>query len=72
MYTISQTILLKQYHITAEAISKDRLGIKAEDIGTHSIWSLSTIAIFLVNTPIFVIMLVGRWSSDAFLYYIHK
>ena len=29
-------------------------------------------AMFLDNTPVFLIMLVGRWSSDAFLKYMRK
>jgi len=27
-------------------------------------------AMYLTNTPIYMIMLIGRWTSDAFLHYI--
>ena len=57
---------------TAEAIGEDKLGFTSVDIGTHSVRSGAAMAMFLDNTPIFFIMLVGRWSSDAFLKYIRK
>jgi hypothetical protein len=29
-------------------------------------------AIYLAGIPVFTIMVLGRWLSDAFLHYIHK
>lgn len=29
-------------------------------------------AMYLAGVPVYTIMLLGRWSSDAFLHYIHK
>jgi hypothetical protein len=29
-------------------------------------------AMYLAGVPAFTIMLIGRWSSDAFLWYIHR
>jgi hypothetical protein len=29
-------------------------------------------AMYLAGVPVFMIMLLGRWSSDAFLHYIRK
>ena len=54
------------------AIGKAVLGYGPEDVGTHSIRSGAAMAMFLADTPLFVIMLQGRWSSDAFLRYIRK
>eukprot|EP00957_Ditylum_brightwellii_P039652 3000198-Ditylum_brightwellii.AAC.1 len=51
---------------------EDKLGFKAEDIGTHSIRLAAAMSMFLDNIPVFLIMLVERWSSDAFLKYIRK
>jgi hypothetical protein len=51
-------------------IGKDRLGYGPEEIGTHSIWSGATKAMYLAIVPVYTIMLLGRWSSDAFLHYI--
>ena len=54
------------------AIGEARLGIKKEDAGTHSIRSDAAIEMYLSKCPVFMIMLIGRWSSDAFLCYIRK
>jgi hypothetical protein len=48
------------------------LGIKKEDVGTHSIRSGAAMAIYLGKCPVFMIMLIGTWSSNAFLQYIRK
>lgn len=54
------------------AIGKATLGYGPDDVGTHSLRSGAAMAMFLADTPLFVIMLQGRWSSDAFLRYIRK
>ena len=53
-------------------IGEDKLGIKAEDIGTHSVRSGSAMAMYLAHVAVYTIMMIGRWSSDAFLRYIRK
>jgi hypothetical protein len=54
------------------AIGEARLGFKKEAVGTHSIRSGAAMAMYLGKCPVFMIMLIGRWSSDAFLHYIRK
>jgi hypothetical protein len=54
------------------SIGEDVLNIKAEEVGTHSISSAAAMAMFLGGLPVYLIMLMGRWSSDAFLRYIRK
>ena len=54
------------------SIGEDILGIKKEDVGTHSIRLGAAMAIYLGECPIYTIMMIGRWSSDAFLRYIRK
>ena len=54
------------------AIGKERLGFKKENVGTHSIRSGAAIAMYLGECPVFMIMLIGHWSSEAFLRYIRK
>jgi len=54
------------------AIGKAKLGFKKEVVGTHSIRSGAAMAMYLGECPVFMIMLIGRWSSDAFLRYIRK
>ena len=54
------------------AIGEARFEFKKEDVGTHSIRSGAAMAMYLGECPVFMIMLIGRWSSDAFLRYIRK
>jgi hypothetical protein len=54
------------------AIEEDTLHIAADKIGTHSIRSGEARAMFLGGCPVFLIMMIGRWSRDTFLRYIRK
>jgi hypothetical protein len=54
------------------AVGYERLGIKKGEIGTHSIRSGAAMAMYLGEVPVYTIMMLGRWSSDAFLRYIRK
>ncbi len=54
------------------AIGEDSLHIAAHEIRTHSVHSEAAMAMFLGGCPVFLIMMIGRWSSDAFLHYIRK
>ncbi len=56
----------------ASAIGEVKLGIKKEDIGMHSMRSGAAMAMYLGECPVFMIMLIGHWSSGAFLRYIRK
>jgi hypothetical protein len=47
-------------------------GLKPEDIGLHSIRSSAAMAMYINQIPVYTIMLLGRWSSNAFLLYIRK
>ena len=73
----------KIHHITNTEISKliktavteigvDILGFTKDDVNTHSNRAAAAMAMYLANVPVYTIMLVGRWSSDAFLLYIRK
>jgi hypothetical protein len=55
-----------------DAIGEVKLGFKKEDVGTHSIRSGAAMAMYLRECPVFMIMLIGCWSSNAFCHYIHK
>ena len=54
------------------AIGEEKLGIMEHKIRTHSVRSGAAMAMFLGECPVYVIMMIGRWSSDAFLRYIRK
>ena len=70
MYIIIQAQLLKEFWSNADAIGVDKLSIHSKDIGIYSNRSAVAMAMFLANTPIFFIMLVGRWYSHTFLKHI--
>ena len=53
-------------------IGEKKLVIKQEEIGTHSLRSGAAMAMHLAEVPVYTIMIMGRWSSDAFLRYIRK
>lgn len=44
---------------------KNDLRIYKHEIGTHSIRSGAAMAMYLGGVPVFAIMMIGRWSSDA-------
>ena len=48
----------------------ETFGFSAVDIGTKSLRSGAAMGLFLMNHPVHKIMILGRWSSDAFLVYI--
>jgi hypothetical protein len=69
---ITSTQIRNMLRDAVKAIGKDTLHISVDEIGTHSIRSGAAMAMFLGGCPVFVIMMIGRWSSDAFLRYIRK
>eukprot|EP00978_Attheya_sp_CCMP212_P015464 scaffold39906_cov57-Attheya_sp.AAC.8 len=70
--SLSSKRVLLNLRAAARAIGRDHLGFGEMDIGTHSIHSGAAMAMYLAAVPVFTIMLIGRWSSDAFLRYIRR
>jgi hypothetical protein len=62
--------LLTKLRAHVAAMGRARLGFGPLEIGTHSIRSAAAMSMFLADVPVYTIMLLGRWSSDAFLHYI--
>jgi hypothetical protein len=69
---VTGAFLSNKLQDAARRIGEDTLGFPPEDIGTHSIRSGGAMAMYLAGVPVFTIMLIGRWSSDAFLRYIRR
>jgi hypothetical protein len=69
---ITAAFLVTQLQAAAKRIGPDVLGFLQLDMGTHAIRSGGAMAMYLAGVPEFTIMLIGRWSSDAFLRYIHR
>ena len=55
-----------------DCIGPDVLGFTGRQVGTHSVRSSFAMMAYLAREPVYTIMLIGRWSSDAFLRYIEK
>jgi hypothetical protein len=53
-------------------IGSAQLGFEPEEIGTHSLRLGAAMEMYLAGVPVYTIMLIGRWSSDAFLWYIRR
>ena len=70
--TLSSTAIRNALRSAVKAIGKDTLGFEPSEIGTHSIRSGAAMAMYLAKVPTYTIMIIGRWSSDAFLRYIRK
>jgi hypothetical protein len=65
------TLALKLLRSYVELIDHRGLGITSPtEVGLHSLRSSAAMAMYLNRVPVYTIMLLGRWSSDAFLRYI--
>ena len=68
---LPSSFLLKHLRTTCSLLGgTPTFGYDATDIGTRSLRSGAAMALFLMNHSVTKIMLLGRWSSDAFLKYI--
>ena len=62
--------ILDTFRSNTETMVKTRLGLTRNNISTHSTRLAAVMAMLMDDTLIYMIMLMGRWSSDAFLKYI--
>ena len=53
-------------------IDNNKLGFTKYEVGTHSLCSGAAMAMHLSEEPVYIIMIIGCWSSDVFLRYIRK
>jgi hypothetical protein len=72
IHEFTGTELLKRLRTATTSIGPDNLGFTAKQIGLHSARSGAAMAMYLAGVPVFTIMMLGHWSSDAFLRYIRK
>jgi hypothetical protein len=71
-YTIPSSLILLRIRQAVSSLGHAVLGFTADEFGTHSNRSGGAMGMFLAGTPVYTIMLMGRWSSDAFMRYIKK
>jgi hypothetical protein len=64
---VTSNHMINSLRDAVRGIGEIRLGIKKDDIGTHSIRSGVAMAMYLGECLVFMIMLIGRWSSNTFL-----
>jgi hypothetical protein len=69
---VMSTHMINALRDAVGAIGEVKLGIEKEDIGIHFIRSGAAMVMYCGEYPVFMIMLNGRWSSNAFLRYIRK
>ena len=69
---IKSTAVLLKIRSAVRWWGPDNLGFLETEVGTHSNRSSTAMLMYLNNIPVYTIMLVGRWSSEAFLLYIRK
>ena len=64
-YVTSQ-IIIKHIRSAVQAIGEEALGFTAKQVGTHYLRTSCTMLLYLAGTPVYTILLIGRWCSDAF------
>jgi hypothetical protein len=69
---IASMQVLSAFCATSKAVGSARSGIEPSKMGTHSLCSGAAMEMYLAGVPVYTIMLIGRWSSNAFLHYIRK
>jgi hypothetical protein len=72
MEHITSRTILQHLRATCATIRSACLGFEPHEIGTHSLGSGAAMQMYLGEIPVYTIMLIGRWSSEAFLRYIRK
>ena len=68
----TQAEILVAFRENTSSIGKDKIGFGPDEIGTKSNRSAAAMAMFMDDTPVYIIMIMGRWLSDAFLKYIRR
>ncbi len=72
MEHITSKTILQHLRAACATIRSACLGFEPHEIGTHSLRSGAAMEMYLGEIPVYTIMLIGRWLSDAFLCYICK
>ena len=70
IYHIPSKTILNQVRAATTLAGEERLGLRADCIGTHSIRSGAAMAMHLAGIPSEMIQLVGRWRGQIFMRYL--
>jgi hypothetical protein len=69
---ITSQQVLAALRAACASIGSACLGSEPHEMGTHLVRSGVAMEMYLTGVPVYTIMLIGKWSSDAFLQYIQK
>jgi hypothetical protein len=69
---IASAQVLLVLHAASKVGGSAHLGFKPSKMVTHSLCSGAAMETYLAGVPVYTIILIGRWSSGAFLHYIRK
>ena len=72
VHHITRTNLTTHIKAAVKDLTPATLGFTSKQCGTHSIRSSGAMWMHLAGIPSYLIMMIGRWSSDAFLLYIRR
>ena len=64
--------MVEKLRSAGRLVTEENLGFSVKEIETHSIRSGAAMYLFLGGVQTFSIIMIGRWSFDAFLRYIRK
>jgi hypothetical protein len=70
--TVTSRQVINALKDAVSSIGEQILKIEVSEIGTHSLQSGTAMAMFMGGCPVYLIKLIQRWSSDAFIRYIRK
>jgi hypothetical protein len=69
---ITSTQVLSALYAASKAVGSARLALSQARWGRTPFFSGAAMEMYLARVPVYTIMLIGRWSSNAFLRYIRK
>jgi hypothetical protein len=69
---VSSSQIRQKLRLAASLLGSKTLGFEVNELGCHSLRSGSAMAMYLARIPVTTIQLIGRWKSDAFLWYIRE
>jgi hypothetical protein len=67
---ISSKMILGHLRTATKLAGEERLGLRADRVGTHSIRSGAAMAMHLAGIPSETIQMIGRWRSRTFMRYL--
>ena len=68
--TITSQMTTNSLRVGTLSFGEDRLGFSHKEVVTHSIWSGFSMELYLTKVCPETIMVMGRWSSNAYFWYI--